>query len=517
MSDRDALLAAIRANPDDDTPRLVFADWLDENEPDAKPRAKKGKKRKAQPQSPSSWAALIRAQCEFERLRRDGSAAAAVFNYFAEKDERTLNDVRWERVLPEVIPIVELQKSISGLWKASRKAREAGLPKLGAAGWWRSETHRGFADGLQVSDGGKMLARLPALVEAVPRLAVAFPNTDPVADPDALVAAGLSRLCRDLLIFGDGSHDKLVAAMSRSPDTAGVHSLMCRWSLEDQTARILGSVADSPHWSSLRELTIDATFTMPADLPRRLFGAAHLRGLTRLTVYGGTQMSAVAAALGGLGELRTLSLTGSNLDDDDAVQLANMPALANVRWLDLTHNRITGRGAAALLASRHLRNLAVLDFEGNPIRSLDRAALAGAPRGGLRALNLQSARLTATDLTTITSSPRASELMYFAACYNPFPESAVARLVKGFGDRAPAVLYLMGNNIRTAGAEALANWPAAEQIDMLHLSGNTLSIPGARKLAGCQHLQQLNHLCADVGHSTAKAVLKKQFGDRAVV
>ena len=35
MSDRDALLAAILAHPDDDTPRLVYADWLDEHdEPD---------------------------------------------------------------------------------------------------------------------------------------------------------------------------------------------------------------------------------------------------------------------------------------------------------------------------------------------------------------------------------------------------------------------------------------------------------------------------------------------------
>ncbi len=30
-ADRDALLAAVRANPDDDTPRLVLADWLDEH------------------------------------------------------------------------------------------------------------------------------------------------------------------------------------------------------------------------------------------------------------------------------------------------------------------------------------------------------------------------------------------------------------------------------------------------------------------------------------------------------
>jgi uncharacterized protein (TIGR02996 family) len=31
MSDREALYAAILAHPDDDTPRLVFADWLQEH------------------------------------------------------------------------------------------------------------------------------------------------------------------------------------------------------------------------------------------------------------------------------------------------------------------------------------------------------------------------------------------------------------------------------------------------------------------------------------------------------
>lgn len=30
MTDREALLAAVRESPDDDLPRLVFADWLDD-------------------------------------------------------------------------------------------------------------------------------------------------------------------------------------------------------------------------------------------------------------------------------------------------------------------------------------------------------------------------------------------------------------------------------------------------------------------------------------------------------
>lgn len=52
MTDRDAFLAAVVANPDDTTARLVFADWLDEtgNEQDA------------------AHAELIRVQCELSSL-----------------------------------------------------------------------------------------------------------------------------------------------------------------------------------------------------------------------------------------------------------------------------------------------------------------------------------------------------------------------------------------------------------------------------------------------------------------
>jgi uncharacterized protein (TIGR02996 family) len=49
MPDREAFFASIREHPDDDTPRLVFADWLDEN-------------------GDCAHAELIRVQCEIERL-----------------------------------------------------------------------------------------------------------------------------------------------------------------------------------------------------------------------------------------------------------------------------------------------------------------------------------------------------------------------------------------------------------------------------------------------------------------
>ncbi len=50
MTDRDAFLAGIRASPDDDTVRLVFADWLEDN----------GEPERAE---------LIRLQCELEPVR----------------------------------------------------------------------------------------------------------------------------------------------------------------------------------------------------------------------------------------------------------------------------------------------------------------------------------------------------------------------------------------------------------------------------------------------------------------
>ena len=54
MSDEAALLKAIIAHPDEDTPRLVYADWLDENKPDKVPSPAAG---------PSARAEFIRTQC----------------------------------------------------------------------------------------------------------------------------------------------------------------------------------------------------------------------------------------------------------------------------------------------------------------------------------------------------------------------------------------------------------------------------------------------------------------------
>src|SRR5437660_1230129 len=62
MTDEAALLAAISADPDDDTPRLVYADWLEEHGDEA------GRTR----------AEFIRGQCQAAQLPRGDKRAAAI-------------------------------------------------------------------------------------------------------------------------------------------------------------------------------------------------------------------------------------------------------------------------------------------------------------------------------------------------------------------------------------------------------------------------------------------------------
>src|SRR5262245_19590058 len=79
MADADALLRAILATPDDDAPRLVYADWLDE-------------------QGESDRAAFIRAQVELARLPADEPSRTGLVQI-----ERTLlgaNRDAWSKWLP---------------------------------------------------------------------------------------------------------------------------------------------------------------------------------------------------------------------------------------------------------------------------------------------------------------------------------------------------------------------------------------------------------------------------------
>lgn len=77
MTDREAMLAAIRAAPDDDTVRLVYADWLDDH---------------GSGDLDAATAAFLRAACPADRPRPRMPAAAY----------RWL-DAHWQRLVPTLL------------------------------------------------------------------------------------------------------------------------------------------------------------------------------------------------------------------------------------------------------------------------------------------------------------------------------------------------------------------------------------------------------------------------------
>jgi uncharacterized protein (TIGR02996 family) len=128
VSEREALLRAICENPDDDTPRLVFADWLQEH-------------------GDESRAEFIRVQCEVARLPTD--------------DDRLDGLIRRE---------CELQKQFGKKWLGELPVPDnEHIRWPEAPGWLDGETFdRGFACQLFTQTAGLLAKHANVLFYATP-------------------------------------------------------------------------------------------------------------------------------------------------------------------------------------------------------------------------------------------------------------------------------------------------------------------------------------------------------------
>jgi uncharacterized protein (TIGR02996 family) len=508
MPDRDALLSAIRANPDDDAPRLAFADWLDENEPD--------KKRKKEA-PPSSWAALIRAECELAQLQADGSAAAAVHDSC---DTQLLESVRWDQRFPEMARRVELHRQIVDLRSRSAKARRVGLPKAAGNGikWreagWYDETDRGFPGSVTIQNWRKFVAALPWLVDACPPVALSFADNIMPEDGKEAVDRGFAKWCQslDLDVYDDYSAD-LVVAMSASPETTGVRKLRLACGYEEPATRAVTAIADSPNWSGLRELALDCiNAKLPEALTERLFRAPHLRGLKRVSIQGETTLPATKV-LTELPELRELGFDFQNLDDAAACGIADSPNVKGLRSLRASCAQLTGAGLAALLKSPNLTGLAVLSLTLADLRKMPKGVLANAPTGGLRMVSLARCQ-TEEGAVALAKSPRLSEVVSFDAGTDLDAKHVLA-MIAAFGDHPPAALTMHSAKLELDDVKALANWPGAAQLDVLDLWRVMLKNNTAKALAQSPYLKNLRHLHYTPATPAADAIIKAAFGDRA--
>jgi uncharacterized protein (TIGR02996 family) len=338
-TDHDALLRAVCAAPDDDLPRLVFADWLEEN-------------------GEANRAEFIRVSCELEGAEEFGPRWRAL----RERADRLLtpgNRAKWSREL------------------ADRKLLNV-------------EFRRGFVDEVTVyskrfvTDAAKLMTLAPIQRLKLADLAAARGNV-PLAD--VLACPALARL-RGLDLSNSLLPDPAVDQIAACEHLRGLREL--RLGATELTGDTGRALMRSDRLAGLTDLTLAARFDTSAagnDLTAALAAEPGLRRITRLGMrgchVGPAGMKALAESPHAAG-LRYLALSGggysaeTRLGPKGVQMLARSANLSGLTALVLTGQEIGLGGVQALADSPHLGNLRHLDLSGNPFTPAMLAALIGA-------------------------------------------------------------------------------------------------------------------------------------------
>jgi len=488
-SDRDALFGAICDNPEEDTPRLMFADWLDEHgEPDR--------------------AEFVRLQCELARLADDASDSQAVYEFLRDRDHVTRPSADWTQIDNGIHRRIALDLRAADLFRRHGGAWEPKLPKRSGVEW--SGFHRGFAHHVALRSLRKLEPLAPQLRAAAPAVTLASSDfTSRVVEQ--LADAGLLGWVRGLVLNSESASG--LRAFGHHPDAARVRVLKVRG--HGSGTDLAAALTESPHWTGLHTLDLSETITDP-EAAEILFRARSLHALRRLHVSGPGHWTADtvrALAAGGCAGLTALRFTDCGLDDDAVEVLAACPHLTGLRTLDLGHNyHLTGRGVTALLCSPHLANVAFLGLEGNRCTGLDAKRLASAEPGGLRLFHGHGCRFSASDVHALARCPRLHTLWYLDLDANRLGPTAVRELVRGFGKRCPPVVWLTHNQIGDSGAAHIAKSKTAAALRVLHLKHNAgMTDAGVRALLDSPHLTNLDGLGVSTESDELDAHLRARF------
>ncbi len=350
MSTEQALLATIWERPHDDTPRLVYADWLEETGDPAN----------------VARAEFIRLQCELAELDED--------------DPRR----------------PELEKREGRLWKAHGRTWRAGLPSPLKVG----KFHRGFPHAGQQSVSGKKLLAFPeATLNAAPLWefnvrALTAPMLPQLAVSPALARAGKLMIWERIR----GVTPDLIGTLAGAAH--GRHLTMLV--LDDQPTgdEGVGAFADEALLPRLNSLWLNRNELTDAGVGRlsRWAGADRLtelgldgngltdealatigsgplgRNLTELLIAGNPRLTTR-----GLGafldspacrDLRVLNIAYlKTVTNAVAEQIAESPRFAALRTLVLYGTGVGDRGVTAILRSPHLARLRFLNVHNSRVRS----------------------------------------------------------------------------------------------------------------------------------------------------
>jgi uncharacterized protein (TIGR02996 family) len=489
---RQAFLRSIFETPDDDAPRLVFADWLDDH-------------------GDADRADFIRTQCRLakqvvpdveDRLRcedlLDEHEHEWLDGFPVEPDLRVRSFERGFVSWADVDDPASFRRHAAALLRTTarkvRFTREDGDERL-PDDWPEFAWRRGPA-GLSFTffrfgpDETYLLAAWPN-ADDLRHLTIAYSDFDSESMavlagsrrftrlehlelPNHLVSAdGVRALARSAMRLStlDLSHDdgedpdvnridaEAVAALCQAENLGRLTTL--RLCPHELTAEIAESLAGSPHLRELRSLSLACNYKRAPEI-RPLLGSPLLAGLHRL------------------------ELSESFLSAEDAAALADSPAPPGLRSLSLGVCRCGAAGAEALLASPWAAGLTHLKLEDGPglRRSKGRppaSPLANAALTGLRELNLGSAHAGDAALTALARNPHLGGVISLRLGYSGSLTERGLRALAGSAElTALRRLHFRGSHFGGKAVEALLDSPLASRLTALNLRAQRLTPPDVR-------------------------------------
>jgi uncharacterized protein (TIGR02996 family) len=484
MNHERAFLQAIQDEPDDDAQRLIYADWLDDND---------------RPER----AAFIRAQVRLAALPEEDSARLALED--EADDLLEAHEEEWAAPLRGLALEWEWRRGFieratmrgstfldrgDHLFAAAplRDLRllveSRDLPELAQS------PHLNWLEALDLSLGGELTPEscrnfplrdraVQALLESPYLTHLAWLNlSGHILEGPAVLAlarcswfANLTYLDLSYTYLGDRGSLALLSARAESLRVLRLRST----NLTRTGALTLFGATNMPN---LRELDIDLRRVLcwPTRDPLH-----ELRELLRLPL---------------LGRLELLNLQECQLNQVDAVrELAHHPRLPGVTKLDLSGNGFGVDGALALAESPHLSGLRSLRLRNNSIRDTGTRALVGAPGlQKLRALDLAQNRIDGPGIRTLAEAPGLAGLRQLDLSDNFVGVPNARALANSTTLTGLTRLALSGAGLDNEAVRALAEAPALARLRSLDLGANLFDGEAARALASSPHLRRLREL-----------------------
>jgi uncharacterized protein (TIGR02996 family) len=437
MSDERALLAAIYDNPEEDTPRLMYADWLDEQGGAAN----------------AARAEFIRVQCECSRL----------------DDLRDQYKERYEQLEARA---QELEKQYRKQWLAEFPSPNVGdnpyshgflnrmtldatkCLKVPRPRWYREPflrlTLRSDADTIQKLcdtgwlDGVSDLDLSPSEHE----------DANPIAQ--AVAASSCAPTLRILALWDDGFTDLSLQTVAAG-SFGELRELSCMGRF---TPKGWETVLNSPAVTRLEDLTIGHRGPwQTADRERP--GPALGQVLVDAPVHS---------------QLKYLWLTDCGLQNAGLTRLASGGKFTKLERLHLDTDK-PGLTAITSLGRGHFPALTEIRLCHCDIGDADVGVLAVSPlMARLEKIDLSSNELTTASAMDIATSGQTQKLKYLNLGFNRIADRGVIVLARSRNFPALEEMHLTSVGMTDAGADAVLHARWAGQLTTLFLSYNPISL-----------------------------------------